>query len=471
MTGKNLDKNILLIDDESGIRQVLKDILTDEGYNVSETGDGMHGLSLLSESSVSGKFDIIILDVWLPSMGGIEVLDHINNLNFNGEVIMISGHASVDLAVKALKLGAFDFLEKPLSLDRTITVVRNAIRQNELINENRTLRSSLLIGDEMIGNSSQLNLVRQAITQSAKSNANMLISGENGTGKELIAKQIHLQSNRHDQPFIEVNCAAIPENLIESELFGHEKGAFTDAISMHQGKFEAADGGTLFLDEIGDMSLATQAKILRVIEDRRFQRVGGEQFIKVNVRLIVASNKNLVEEVRSNHFREDLFFRLNVIPIMAPPLRDRNKDIPELLEYFLSKFAKESGKRSKKIEPAGIELLYNYNWPGNIRELKNFVERATIMTKNPLITLHETRKFLGNSITNDVEQYRDNDRLKHENYLGLHLSDARDKFERNFLLIHLEKWNGNVAKTARNLGISTTNLHNKLKKLEIKIPR
>ena len=471
MNSKKLDKNILIIDDELGIRQVLKDILTDEGYNVEETGDGVHGLSLLSEGSVAGQFDIIILDVWLPSMGGIEVLEHINNLNFNGEIIMISGHASVDLAVRALKFGAFDFLEKPLSLDRTITVVRNAIRQNELINENRTLRSSLLVSDEMIGSSPQLDVVRQAITQSAKSNANILISGENGTGKELIAKQIHLQSNRLDQPFVEVNCAAIPENLIESELFGHEKGAFTDAISRRQGKFETADRGTLFLDEIGDMSLATQAKILRVIEDKRFERVGGEQVIKVDVRLIVASNKNLVDEVKSNRFREDLFFRLNVIPIIAPNLRDRNKDIPELLKYFLCKFANQSGKLVKKIEPAGIKLLLNYHWPGNIRELKNFAERATIMAENSSISLAETKRFLGNSIINDYEQYRNITGLNHENYLELQLSDAREKFERNLLLIQLEKWNQNVAETAKNLGISPANLHNKLKKLKIKRPQ
>ncbi len=361
--------NILIIDDEPGIRTVLSDIIRDENHNVISAGDGFDGLRLLKEESI----DLVILDVWLPNMGGIDVLKEIKKEYHDIEVIMISGHANIDIAVKAVKLGAFDFLEKPLSLDKIINIIKNALKLEELKKENTRLKTSLFLEDKIIGSSDQMKGVWNRIKQSAPSDAKIMITGANGTGKELIAREIHRNSTRANGPFIEVNCAAIPDTLIESELFGHEKGAFTSAVARRKGKFELAHKGTLFLDEIADMSLTAQAKVLRAIQELKFERIGSEESISVDIRLITATNKNIEEEVRAGRFREDLYYRLNVVPIQAPLLLDRISDLEELIQYFMEKFQSPNNEFCKTISPEGMELLRKYTWPGNIRELKNFI--------------------------------------------------------------------------------------------------
>ncbi|MCF7939923.1 MAG: sigma-54 dependent transcriptional regulator, partial [Spirochaetales bacterium] len=323
---------ILIIDDEEGIRSVLSDILSDEGHQVSVREDGVSGLQAVSQEA----YDVVFLDIWMPEKGGIDVLREIKETYPLIEVVMISGHANIDMAVSAIKLGAFDFLQKPLSLERVITVVNNALHIEELKRENRELRKHAQPREKLLGSSPAMTEIHERIEQSAASEARILITGENGTGKELAAREIHEKSPRADKPFVEVNCAAIPDTLIESELFGHEKGAFTGAVSSRKGQFEMADGGTLFLDEIADMSLSAQAKVLRAIQEQTIQRVGGEAFIRVNLRIITATNKNPQEEVRQGRFREDLFFRLNVIPLQLPPLRTRPEDIPLLVKRFMT---------------------------------------------------------------------------------------------------------------------------------------
>ncbi len=342
---------ILIIDDEPGIRTVLRDVLEDEGYTVLAAEDGVQGLAELAATTV----DLVFLDVWLPNMGGIDVLKRIREQFPDVEVIMISGHANISLAVQATKMGAFDFLEKPLSLDRTMTVVRNAIAIEDLRRENRTLKNSIFMDDRMVGSSPGMKAVRELIEQAAGSDSRILILGENGTGKELVAREIHARSARAGRPFVELNCAAIPESLIESELFGHEKGAFTSALQRRRGKVEMAHHGTLFLDEIADMSLVTQAKVLRVLQEMRFERVGGEESLSVDVRVISATNKDIREQIRSGRFREDLFFRINVVPITVPPLRERIEDMPELVAYFMEKFKRPSAKEPKTVSPEGMQ--------------------------------------------------------------------------------------------------------------------
>jgi len=325
---------ILIIDDEPGIRTVLRDILEDESYSVLDAEDGIQGLADLAANQV----DIVFLDVWLPNMGGMDVLKKIREQYPDVEVIMISGHANISLAVQATKMGAFDFLEKPLSLERTMTVVRNALAMEDLRRENRSLKKSIFMDDRMVGSSPGMMSVRGLIEQAAESDSRILILGENGTGKELVAREVHVRSARAAGPFIELNCAAIPESLIESELFGHEKGAFTSALSRRRGKLEMSNMGTLFLDEIADMSLVTQAKVLRVLQEMRFERVGAEESISVDVRVISATNKDIQEQIRKGKFREDLYFRINVVPIFLPPLRERMDDMAELVTYFMEKF-------------------------------------------------------------------------------------------------------------------------------------
>ncbi|HET6486188.1 MAG TPA: sigma-54 dependent transcriptional regulator, partial [Spirochaetia bacterium] len=336
---------ILIIDDEPGIRTVLRDVLQDEGHTVFLAEDGIRGLAELAANPT----DLVFLDVWLPSLGGIDVLKRIREEHPDVEVIMISGHANVSLAVQATKMGAYDFLEKPLSLDRTMTVVRNALAMEDLRRENRTLKNSLFMEDRMIGSSTGITAVRELIEQAARSDSRILILGENGTGKELVAREVHARSGRAGGPFVELNCAAIPESLIESELFGHEKGAFTSAVQRRRGKIEAAHRGTLFLDEIADMSLVTQAKVLRVLQEMRFERIGGEESISVDVRVISATNKDMGEQIRKGRFREDLYFRINVVPILVPPLRERLEDMPALVSYFMEKFKRPSAQEPKSV--------------------------------------------------------------------------------------------------------------------------
>jgi two-component system nitrogen regulation response regulator NtrX len=447
---------ILIVDDEEGIRQVLRDCLEDEGYKVTLAEDGFQALQVLAAEPV----DLMILDVWLPNMGGIDVLKKAKQEYPDLEVVVISGHGNINLAVQAVKMGAFDFLEKPLSLEKTITVVQNALKLEELKRENRSLKAGLAEEDEMIGSCAGMMQVRELIEQSAGSDSRILILGENGTGKELVARQIHRLSSRAGQPFVEVNCASIPETLIESELFGHEKGAFTGAVARRRGKFEMAHRGTLFLDEIADMSLATQAKVLRVIQELSFERVGAERPISVDVRLISATNKNIQEEIRLGRFREDLYFRVNVIPIFVPPLRERQEDLDALLGYFLRKYSRSPAAAPKTVSPEARTVLARYSWPGNIRELKNFVERVTIMAEGEVITPEAVRRYL----TIREERERD-DSLR--GFESMKLAEAKDEFERELLIRKLEENGGNITRASKALGITPSHLHNKLKKYGI----
>jgi len=447
---------ILIIDDEPGIRTVLRDVLEDEGYTVLAVEDGVFGLTELAANTV----DLVFLDVWLPHMGGMDVLARIKELYPDLEVIMISGHANISLAVQATKMGAFDFLEKPLSLDRTMTVVRNALAMEDLRRENRSLRDSIFMDDKLVGDSRGMQAVRALIAQAAASDSRILITGENGTGKELVAREVHARSPRAAGPFVELNCAAIPETLIESELFGHEKGAFTNALQRRRGKVESADRGTLFLDEIADMSLATQAKVLRVLQEMRFERVGGEESIAVDVRVVAATNKDIREEIARGRFREDLFFRINVVPIHVPPLRERLEDMPVLVAYFMDKFKRPSEQEPRTVTPEAMKALCAYHWPGNIRELKNFVERVNIMTDEAAISAASVRAFLGASPRAETDTAL-------SAYDGMSLADARDSFERELIAARLRENGGNVSRAAESLGVYASNLHSKMKKLKM----
>jgi two-component system, NtrC family, nitrogen regulation response regulator NtrX len=447
---------ILIIDDEPGIRTVLRDVLEDDGYTVIAAEDGIQGLAELAAKAV----DLVFLDVWLPNMGGIDVLKRIKELYPDLEVIMISGHANISLAVQAAKMGAFDFLEKPLSLDRTLTVVRNAIALEDLRKENRTLKNSIFMDDTMVGTSAGMTSVLDLIEQAAGSDSRILIMGENGTGKELVAREIHRRSPRALAPFIELNCAAIPESLIESELFGHEKGAFTNALARRRGKVEMAHKGTLFLDEIADMSLVTQAKVLRVLQEMRFERVGGEESLSVDVRVISATNKNIPELIREGKFREDLYFRINVVPITVPPLRERMEDMPLLVSYFMEKFKRPSAQEPKTVSAEAMRALCLYHWPGNIRELKNFVERVNIMAEEQVISAQSVKSFLGAAPRAEA-----NGALAA--YEDMTLAEARDSFERDLIASKLRENGGNISRAAEALGVYASNLHSKMKKLKI----
>lgn len=440
---------MLVVDDEEGIRESLFGILEDEGYEVITAGTGEDAVKTVREQAP----DLIILDVWLPGMDGIKTLEDIKAIRRDVPVIMISGHGNIEIAVKATKVGAYDFLEKPLSLERILLSCKRAIERGRLEKENRDLREDLIGKWRLVGSSAPIKALRSQIDMAAKGSSRVLITGESGTGKELVARLLHGMGNRSDKPFIEVNCAAMPHELIESELFGHEKGSFTGAFEKKKGKFELADGGTLFLDEIGDMSPQTQAKVLRVIETQEFQRVGGNANITVDVRIIAATNKNLVEEVKKGNFREDLFFRLNVIPISAPPLRDRREDIPMLVEYFVQTLAAEYGRAPIELSPEAMARLREYGWPGNIRELKNLVERMMIMTSSSVITGKDF-SLAGGRDDSDYFIYRT-------------LKEARDSFERDFIAKKLEENNWNISRTAEILDIERSNLHRKIKTYNI----
>ena len=359
-------EDLLIVDDEPSVRKSLVDTLRDEGYQVSSLGSAEEALSWIQKSPP----DLVLLDIWLPGMDGIAALERMKKLMPGLAVVMISGHGSIEAAVRATKLGAYDFIEKPPSQERLTLVVRHALDQARLEKENLQLRETLQKRYEIIGGSAALADIQQKICSVAPTNGRVLICGESGTGKELVARAIHQQSLRREKPFVEVNCAAIPEDLIESELFGHEKGSFTGATAKRRGKFEIGDGGTIFLDEVGDMSLRTQAKVLRVLEEQRFERVGGVESITVDVRVLAASNKDLEEEIRAGRFREDLYYRLNVLPLNVPPLRERGNDIPLLANHFLREFCAEYGRREKTISASAMEVLKDYHWPGNVREFR-----------------------------------------------------------------------------------------------------
>lgn len=445
---------ILLVDDEKRICTSLTGILKDEGYKVRAVHDGQTALTVLEDHLP----DLMLLDLWMPGMDGLQVLELVKQRYPNLPVIVISGHGNIETAVKAAKLGAYDFLEKPLSLEKTLILVERALDQRRLLQENLDLRKRVERKYEMIGNSRIMQDIRERIATAAPTNGRVLIYGENGTGKELIARALHRQSLRAEKPFVEVNCAAIPQELIESELFGHEKGAFTGATSKKRGKFELAHEGTLFLDEIGDMSLATQAKVLRVLQEQKFERVGGSEVLEADFRVFAASNKNLEQEIEQGNFREDLYYRLNVIPIYAPPLRDRTEDIPLLVNHFLQEFSLENGRRIKTIAQDAMEILLHYNWPGNIRELKNVIERLVIMVSANMIRAeHIPGSILSSGRSRSVRP-------------GLAFSapwkplkDAKNTFEKRYILECLKAHSGNITKTAQTLGIERTYLHKKIR--------
>jgi two-component system nitrogen regulation response regulator NtrX len=446
---------ILIIDDEPGIRNTLASILEDEKYKVFTAEDAVRGIEIINHEII----DIVFLDVLLPNMGGIDALERIRKEWPALEIIMISGHANIDMAVRAVKLGAFEFLEKPLSLEKILTVCRNAVAIRKLKEENKKLKK---IGnfacEEIIGTSPAIKNIREMVRQAAESDTRILITGENGAGKEVIARAIHQCSSRVENPFIDVNCAAIPETLIESELFGHEKGAFTDAVSSRKGRFELANRGTLFLDEIGDMSLPAQAKVLRVIQEQKIERLGGEKTIETDVRIIAATNQDLEKACEAGRFRKDLFFRLNVINIHVPPLRERPEDIALLLYHFMKKLNREI-----TLENEAMELLSSHNWPGNVRELKNLAERITVMHQGDSITNDDLEKLLNKKNT----KYRNTGNNLPEDILDRNFNEARESFEKCYLEFQLSKNNGIISRTAEAIGIYPSNLHAKLRKHSI----
>src|SRR5688500_3362295 len=390
--------SIAIVCDEPGVRSSLRGVLGDEGFEVEAAASGEECLERGAQSS----FDVIVLDVWLPGIDGLVTLQRLRERKVDAQVVMISGHGNIESAVRAIKMGAFDFVEKPLSLEKTVLVVRNALRQRDLETENRALRARVDRQHVMVGESFAMRQLREQVDMAAPTNGRVLIYGENGTGKELVARTIHQLSRRRNAPFVEVNCAAIPEELIESELFGHSKGAFTGAVADKPGRFEQATTGTIFLDEIADMSLKTQAKVLRVLQEQVMERVGGTQRIRVDVRVLAATNKELPAEIRAGRFREDLYFRLNVIPIFVPPLRDRQDDIPLLADHFMALMAAEYGRRPKRMAPEAIGRLQQYAWPGNVRELRNVIERLMIMVPGDTITAQDLA-FLGHDEVRDLQ--------------------------------------------------------------------
>src|SRR6266576_5531737 len=384
-----MSESILIVDDERGIRETLSAVLRDEGFNAEAVASGEDCLKAIGRRA----YGCVLLDVWLPGINGLETLQQMRNSNCDAAVVIISGHGNVETAVRATKLGAFDFIEKPLSIEKTVLTIRNALRQRQLERANAEMSAELKAEYEMVGESVAMRALRKQITVVAPTDGRVLISGESGAGKELVARAIHAQSRRAAAPFIEVNSAAIPEELIESELFGHVKGSFTGATAAKKGKFEVADGATLFLDEISDMSPNVQAKVLRVLEEQRFEPVGSNTPISVDVRVIAATNKRLDEEIEKGTFRSDLFFRLNVIPFEVPPLRERIEDVPLLIDHFNQRFANAYGKKLKRFDPKAIEAMQRYSWPGNVRELRNTVERVMILHQNHRVGVKDLPAF------------------------------------------------------------------------------
>jgi len=445
---------LLVVDDEAGIRESLTSILKDEGYQVDAVASGEEALARAN----SGDFDVVLLDVWLPGIDGLQTLSRIQAMQRPPAVIMISGHGTIETAVRATKLGAFDFIEKPLSLEKIVVLVRNAVQQRRLAEENQLLRTELGQRYQVIGDSVPMKAMRQQIAVTAPTNGRVLIYGESGTGKELVARSLHAASLRNSGLFVEVNCAAIPEELIESELFGHVKGSFTGASEDKIGKFQKADGGTLFLDEIGDMSLRTQSKVLRVLEEQRFEPVGSNQTVRVDVRVIAATNKDLEQEILHGRFRQDLFYRLNVIPFFVAPLRDRTADIPVLARHFLNEFSSAYGKKTRELSDGALEILLRYPWPGNVRELRNLVERLVIVCPQVRIEPHHLPPELFRGVVESTQQP----------YGTLH--EARSAYEREFILRKLQENRWNMTQTAAAIGLERSHLYRKMKTLGIAAP-
>jgi two-component system nitrogen regulation response regulator NtrX len=452
-----MSATLLIIDDEKSIRDSLSGILGDEGFNPLTAASAAEGLEMLGQADI----DLVLLDIWMPGMDGMEALEKIVE-SHDIPVIMISGHGTIETAVQATRKGAFDFIEKPLSYDKTLLSINKGLHVARLERENRILRDNTPTRTELTGKSPLIQHLREQIERVAPTDASVVIRGSHGTGKELVAQAIHARSSRKDRPMVEVNCAAIPEELIESELFGHEKGAFTGATERRQGKFDQADGGTLFLDEIGDMSLKSQAKILRILQEQKFERVGGNRTIHVDTRILAATNKNLEEEIEKNTFRADLFYRLNVIPIEVPSLSERIEDISLLVEEFLQRFRKK-GLGNKKISPEAIHLLQQHSWPGNVRELKNLMERLMIMSSDITISEKDVGLFLGSKegpahatpLPSLDQQFS--------------YKDAKNHFERDYLTSKLLENSCNISQTAKQIGMERSHLHKKVKSLNIEL--
>ena len=446
---------ILVVDDEEGVRSSLTGILRDEGYVVETAESGERCLEMVGKND----YQAIFLDVWLPGRDGLEILGELMSRSTPPTVVMISGHGTIETAVKAAKTGAYDFIEKPLSLEKVTLTLRNALKQRRLEEKNRLLKEELSQNETLVGDSPPIRKLREEIALAAPTLGRVLILGENGTGKELVARMIHSLSLRREEPFVEVNCAAIPEELIESELFGHTKGAFTGAVDSKPGKFDQADGGTLLLDEIGDMSLRTQAKVLRVLQEQTFEPVGGAGATRqVDVRVIAATNKDLAHSIAKGEFREDLYFRLNVIPLQVPPLRERREDIPALTRHFLNRFGTEYGRR-RMVNAEAMEALLEYDWPGNVRELRNTLERMVIMTAGKEIRLEDLPAAVRRRPPEGREVL---------DMAGDTLKEARASFERRFISQKLREVGGNVARAAEILGIERSHLYRKLKLYGIK---
>jgi len=453
-----MKRRILIVDDEESIRRSLAGALTDEGYQVLTAADGVSALELVETE----RPHLMLLDIWMPHIDGMEVLRRIKAEQYDVSVIMISGHGNIETAVTATKLGAYDFIEKPLSLEKVILTIDHALKERKLEKQVTLYRQRFDTDITIVGKSPVMKRLKEEIQRAAPTDSYVLISGENGTGKELVARAVFSMSNRKDGPFVDVNCAAIPEELIESELFGYEKGAFTGASGKKIGKFDMADGGTILLDEIGDMSIMTQAKILRILQEQTFARVGGTKTIKVDVRVLAATNQNLKKKIEDGTFREDLFYRLNVIPLHVPPLRDRLEDIPLLIEHFIEEFAGEDKRRKKTINDAAMKMLTRYRWPGNVRELKNLIERLIIMSPDQVITVEDLPASILSEDDRDIK----------ENLLGYtSLKEAREHFEHLFIVKKLSENDFNITQTAKALGLERSHLHKKIKAYNIEVEK
>ena len=442
---------ILIVDDEAAIRKILSASLMDDGFQVKTAEDGISGLKQIREFLP----DIVLLDIWMPGdLDGLRVLERAKEAGCRSQFIVMSGHGTIETAVKATKIGAWDFVEKPLSMDKISILIKNITSFQTEKSEKISLLNKLRKNIAMIGEGHAMKQIKQMVSRVAPTNSWVLITGENGTGKELVAQNLHYLSRRASQSFVEVNCAAIPSDLIESELFGYEKGAFTGATQKKKGKFDFADGGTLFLDEIGDMSLDAQAKVLRILQERKFQRVGGNESISVDVRVVAATNKNLEVEIAEGRFRQDLYYRLNVIPFAVPSLRERAEDIPELIQHFGDQICQSGGHRRKVFAENAIEKLMGHLWPGNVRELRNFVERVYILTPGDFVDVHDLR-FAGlPDLSSGSNSHRED---------GLTFREARAQFEKDYLLEKINENNGNISKTAELIGLERSYLHRKIK--------
>jgi len=465
-----MNKRILIVDDEKSIRDSVSGILLDEGFEPLCAAGGEEGLTVLEKEDI----DLVLLDIWMPGLDGLEVLRRIKEQIPHLPVIMISGHGTIETAVQATKTGAYDFIEKPPSYEKLVLAINNALHFVKLEEENRILKQQSSKRVELTGSSPAIMALKEKIKRVAPTDAWVLILGEHGTGKELVAQQIHRLSHSVEKPMVELNCAAIPEELIESELFGHEKGAFTGATTAKRGKFDLADGGLLFLDEIADMSLKTQAKILRILQEQKFERVGGSKTISVNVRVLAATNKNLEEEMARGNFREDLYWRLNVVPIHVPPLRERLSDLPFFVEDFLEDFARK-GLGRKEFTPEALKFMASHCWPGNVRELRNFVERLVIMCPGDIIDASEVRQNLPEPISALHKECLESmpDSLGGEGrgtfFDSLDFKDARRRFEQEYLRQKLEDNNWNISQTAEQIGLERSHLHKKIKALDIEL--